>query len=123
MTLVRLLPVALATWLIGAHFFRGGSVVLAACCVLAPGLLLVKRPWVARGAQALLVLAALEWFQTGVLLVRERQRLGLPVTRLSLILGGVAVLTAASAFVFRGTALRKRYYSAPRFSGQVKSWT
>ena len=32
MTLVRLLPVVLATWLLGAHFFRGGSVVLAACC-------------------------------------------------------------------------------------------
>ncbi len=109
MTLIRLLPVALATWLLGAHFFRGGSVVLAACCVLAPGLLLVKRPWVARGAQALLLVAALEWSKTWVLLVRERQRLGLPVTRLSLILGGVAFLTAASAFVFRGATLRKRY--------------
>jgi hypothetical protein len=108
-TLVRLLPVALATWLLGAHFFRGGSVVLAACCVLAPGLLLVRRPWVARGTQALLAVAGLEWLRTMAFLVRERQRLGLPVTRLSLILGSVAVLTVASALVFRGAALRKRY--------------
>jgi hypothetical protein len=108
-TLVRLLPVVLATWLLGAHFFRSGSVVLAACSALAPALLFVKRSWVARGAQAFLALAAMEWFRTMALLVGERQRLGLPVTRLSLILGGVAVLTLASALVFRGAALRKRY--------------
>lgn len=107
--LVRLLPVVLATWLLGAHFFRGGWVLLAACCLLAPGLLLVERPWVARGAQAFLTLAGLEWLRTMALLVRERQRLGLPAARLALILGGVAVLTAASALVFRGAAVRKRY--------------
>ena len=109
MTLVRLLPVVLATWLLGAHFFRGGSFVLAAFCVLAPALLLVKRPWVAWATQALLAMAGLEWFRTMALLVRERRHLGLPVTRLSLILGSVALLTAASALVFRGPALRKRY--------------
>jgi hypothetical protein len=109
MTLVRLLPVALATWLLGAHFYRGGSVVLAGCCVLAPVLLFVKRPWVARAAQALLALAALEWLRTMAFLMRERQRSGLPFMRLSLILGGVAALTAASALVFRGSALRRRY--------------
>jgi hypothetical protein len=108
-TVVRLLPVALATWLLGAHFFRSGSVLLAASCLLAPGLLLVKRRWVARGAQAFLTLAGLEWLRTMVLLVRERQLSGLPVARLTLILGGVAALTAASALVFRGEALRKRY--------------
>jgi hypothetical protein len=96
-------------WLLGAHFFRGGSIVLAACCVLAPALLFVKRPWVARGTQALLLAAGLEWLRTMATLVRERQRLGLPVTRLSLILGSVAVLTVASALVFRGAALRRRY--------------
>ena len=109
MTLVRLLPVALATWLLGAHFFRGGSVVLAVGCLFAPALLFVKRPWVARAAQALLALAALEWLRTMAFLMRERQHSGLPVTRLSLILGGVALLTMASALVFRGAALRKRY--------------
>jgi hypothetical protein len=108
-TFVHLLPVVLATWLLGAHFFRAGATVLAVCCALAPALLLVKRSWVARGAEAFLALAALEWFRAMAFFVAERRHQGLPFTRLALILGAVAVLTLASALVFRGAALRKRY--------------
>ena len=56
-----------------------------------------------------LVLGALEWLWTAWWLVQQRLALGQPWLRLAFILGLVAVLTVASALVFRSAALRARY--------------
>ena len=110
MTLLKLLPAILSALLLGAHLFRAGLTPLSYLVALSPLLLLVRNPWVSRGMQILLVLGALEWVRTVVLLVGRRQESGEPWTRLALILGGVALFTAVSALLLaRSRALRVRY--------------
>jgi hypothetical protein len=108
MTSLVLLP-ALALGLLGAHFYRAAAWPLVALCVLLVVLLAWPRAWVARLVQGALVLGALEWLWTAWWLVQQRLALGQPWLRLAFILGLVAVLTVASALVFRSAALRARY--------------
>lgn len=109
MNAVRLLPVLLSFLLLGAHFLRSGPAWLAALCVAAPLLLLLPRAWVPRVFTAALLLGALEWLRTLLLLVAERRAFDQPWGRLALILGAVAAFSALSAAVFRLPALRRRY--------------
>lgn len=108
MTVWLLLP-ALALGLLGAHFYRAAAWPLVGLCVVLVLLLAWPRVWVARLVQAALVLGALEWLWTALILVQQRLALGQPWLRLALILGAVAFFTAASALVFRSAALRRRY--------------
>jgi len=109
MNLLRLLPVILSTLLLAAHFYRAGLVVLVIIVLLSPLVLIIPKPWAARIIQATLVLGGIEWIRTLIELVRMRQTMGAPWMRLALILGIVALLTAASAFVFKLRPLRDRY--------------
>lgn len=108
MTTLLLLP-ALALGLLGAHFYRAAAWPLVGLCVVLIVLLAWPRAWVARLVQVALVLGAFEWLWTALWLVQQRLALGQPWLRLALILGAVAVFTAASALVFRSAALRTRY--------------
>ena len=109
MNFVRLLPVFFSFLLISAHFQRAGLSLIALLCLLAPGLLYFTRPWTPRILQILLLLSAVEWVRTLVYLVQLRQELGMDWTRLAIILGGVALFTAASALVFQHRGIRKKY--------------
>lgn len=110
MTFARLIPVILSALLLGAHFFRAGLTLLAVLIVLFPAVLLVKRPWVARLAQLVLVLGGIEWVRTMLVFVAARSEMGQPWTRLAVILGTVALFTIGSGLLFSlSGALRKRY--------------
>jgi len=110
MTFVRLIPVILSALLMGAHFFRSGLTFLALLMVLFPLVLLVKRAWVARLTQFVLVLGGIEWVRTLLVFVAQRRDLGLPWTRLAVILGTVALFTIGSGLLFSlSGALRERY--------------
>jgi len=109
MNFLRLFPAILSMLVLGAHFFRGGNLVVVAVAVAMLFLLLLRKPWVAYCYQALLVVGAAEWLRTLVEIMRRRQAMGEPWTRMAIILGAVAVITAASALVFRTEALRERY--------------
>jgi hypothetical protein len=109
MNFVRLLAPALALLLICAHFARSASWLPAAIALALIGLLAVPRPWAARIVQAALLLSALEWVRTLWLLAAARAAAGTPWLRMALILGAVAALTLASAWVFRLPAVRRRF--------------
>ena len=109
MALVCSLPVILSFLLAAAHFFRAGQMAGVVVALALPLLLLVPRRWAVIALQAALLLAAAEWAMTLVGMVRERQALGEPTARLSVILGAVAIFTAASAAVFFVPAMRSRY--------------
>jgi len=109
MAIVCSLPVVLSFLLAAAHFFRAGQTAGVVAALALPFLLLVQRRWVAWGLQVALLLAAAEWVMTLVWMVRERLALGEPAVRLVVILGAVAVFTAASAAVFFVPAMRSRY--------------
>ena len=103
-------PVILSLLLLAAHASRAGFPLPVSVLMLAlVGLLAVPRCWAARTLQVVLVAGALEWVRTTVVLAMARQAVGLPATRMVLILTAVALLTAASALVFRSGRLRRRF--------------
>ena len=112
MNSIRCLPAVLSLWLLGAHFYRAGWMTVSVLCALLPLVLLVRRRWVPRLFQVVLVLGTLEWGRTLYLLVQMRMVFDQPWGRMALILGAVAGFTALSALLFETRALRRRYRSA-----------
>ncbi len=121
MKILLLLPVFLSALLMSAHFLRAGIHLAAMLCLAFPAVLLVRRPWVARLTQLALVLAALEWVRTLLVLVDARQAAGEPWTRLATILASVTVFTGASALVFCCRSLRDRYGLLPLGKGDQQN--
>ena len=109
MIFLRLLPVFISFLLLAAHFYRAGHLVLVLLSLLMIFMLALKRSWLPRLMQTALVLGGLEWLHTLYNIVELRIEYDLPWTRLAVILGGVALFTAASALVFQGRSLRNRY--------------
>ena len=109
MNVLRLTPVFLSALVLAAHFSRGDNLPMIVFSLIAPLLLLVRRPWVARAFQIALVLGALEWIRTVIAIGIARQALGEPWLRMAVILGAVALVTALSALVFQTKALKIRY--------------
>ncbi|MEE4218094.1 MAG: hypothetical protein V2I48_10825 [Xanthomonadales bacterium] len=112
MNILRLLPVVLSFLLLGAHFYRSGMLVLTGLSLAVPFLLFVRKKWVPRLFQILLVLGAIEWLRSLYFLIAMRMAWDEPWTRLAVILGTVALLTALSGLVFTNGKLRVYYSDA-----------
>ncbi|MFP5212374.1 MAG: hypothetical protein ACLGPL_03240 [Acidobacteriota bacterium] len=110
MVFVLLLPVIVSALVLGAHFFRSGNDVLMAASLAVVPLLVLKKRWIVRAVQVVLVLGAIEWIRTLTELAMERRSMGEDWVRMALILGAVALFTAGSALAFRSTVLKKRYF-------------
>ncbi|HET9820960.1 MAG TPA: hypothetical protein VFQ16_03975 [Burkholderiaceae bacterium] len=91
----------LSLLVLGAHFYRAGQAWAVLVCGVAVLLLAWPRAAAVRAVQAVLLLGALEWAWTAAVLAQQRIALGRPWGRMAAILGGVALLTAAAAFVLR----------------------
>ena len=102
-------PVVLSLVVLGAHFMRYGNSVGVVGALVLIALLIVRRPWVARLMQVVLILGALEWAHTIYELVQVRAAHGQPFTRMIVILGVVAAVTLLSALLFQSPALKKIY--------------
>jgi hypothetical protein len=111
MRLWLLLAPGLAFALLAAHFYRATAWLPLVGCVVLALLLPLRRAWVPRLAQWCLLAGTGEWLWTAFMLVQQRLALGQPWLRLVLVLGLVALLTGASALVFRSVPLRARYTS------------
>ncbi len=109
MSVLLALPVVLSCLLMGAHLLRWGQLPLVVLCALLPLLLLVRSHWVPRLFTVILLLGSLEWLRTTWELVHMRMAMGQPWLRMVFILGSVALVTAASALVFRTRRYRMRY--------------
>jgi len=109
MNFLRVLPVILSLLLLGAHFYRGGLPAVSVACLALPLLLLLRKSWVPRLFQVLLLLGALEWLRTLYGFVAMRIAFGEPWLRLAIILGAVALATGLSGLVFRVRKLRIFY--------------
>ena len=112
MRILLYVPILLSLVVLGAHFLRDANHIGVAIAIGLIGLLFVKRPGAARVVQVALVLGALEWVWTIYDLVQFRTAMGMPATRMMLILGAVAAVTALSAGLFQTRAL-KRIYGLP----------
>ena len=102
-------PIVLSLVGLGAHFLRDANHLGVAAAVGLIGLLIVKRSGAARAVQVALLLGALEWVWTIYDLVQVRAAMGMPATRMVVILGVVAAVTALSAGLFQTSALKRIY--------------
>ena len=92
------LPV-LSLLLLAAHFYRGGSYALVVAAIALTGLAFVQRPWAGRVLGLVLAGGTFEWLRAAWNLATLRASTGQPYARLAIILGSVAVVTLASAYV------------------------
>ncbi len=103
------IPIALSLAVLGAHFLRYGSSIGVFAVLVLAGLLFVRRPWVARLVQIVLVLGTFEWLRTMYELAQVRALHGQPYGRMLVILGVVAAVTLCSALLFQSATLKKVY--------------
>lgn len=103
------LLIVLSLLVLGAHFMRSGFGAFVVIALLLVLLLPVRRRWVARTVQLVLVLGSLEWVRTLVQLAMWRGQQGEPFLRMVLILGTVAALTLGAALLFQTRSLKSIY--------------
>jgi hypothetical protein len=109
----RLAAPLLALSVLGAHFFRAGSIAPVMGCLALMALTAVPRRWAALAVQGGLALGALEWVRTLMVLSADRVAAGVPATRMVAILATVAAATALSILVFRHPSLARFYAGEP----------
>ncbi len=109
MIILRVFPVIFSFLLLAAHFSRANLLPLAILALTIPLLLFVKKRWVVRTIQVLLVLGALEWVRIMLYYVDNRRSIGEDWARLAIILSCVALLTMASGLIFQMKKLRQVY--------------
>lgn len=107
MTVWLLAPAGLSLVVLGAHFLRSGHPLLVLAALVLCGLLFVRRPWAGRAVQVALLLGALEWVRTTLVLTGERASMGRPFGRMVVILGAVAAVCAGSAWLLRAQRVRR----------------
>lgn len=112
MTAWLLAPAGLSLLVLGAHFLRSGHLVLVVLALVMIGLLFVRRPWAGRTVQVALVVGALEWVRTTLVLAGERASMARPFGRMVVILGAVAGVCALSAWLIRGPRVRRWFRMA-----------
>ncbi len=110
MNFVRLLPVILSFGILAAHFSRAGLFPFSILCLAIPFLLFIRKSWVARSIQVLLLLGAIEWIRAMVGYIEIRKAIGEDWGRLAIILTVVALSTACAGLVFTGRSLKTRYH-------------
>ncbi|HEX6853226.1 MAG TPA: hypothetical protein VF139_17655 [Candidatus Polarisedimenticolaceae bacterium] len=108
----RSIPAFLALVVLGAHFYRAGLLPLVVLCLLALGLLFVRKAWATWTLRAMLVAGAFEWLRTAQRIAAFREQAGQPATRMWVILGSVAAFTALAAWVMPGASRGSRTPSA-----------
>lgn len=107
-TFFRSVPPFLALLVLGAHFYRAGLLPLVVACVLALGLLFVRKPWAAWTLRAILVAGAVEWLVTAQRIAAIREQAGKPSTRMWIILGSIAAFTLLAAWAVPGARAGSR---------------
>ncbi len=107
--ILRLLPVIFCFLLLAAHFSRAGLFPFVILSLGIPLLLFIRKSWVPRTIQLLLLLGALEWIRAMMGYIEIRKSINDDWGRLAIILITVSLLTALSGLVFRGKSLKKLY--------------
>ena len=105
---MRYIPMIFFSLVLVAHHSRGGEPGLMGLWLTLPFALLLRRRWVDRALQLMMVAGALEWVLTIQSIVQVRMMIGLPYLRMVLILGAVVLLTATSGLLLETKGRRKR---------------
>ncbi len=110
MIFFRVAPAVLAGVLLAAHFLRGMEIgAMTASALLIPVVLVAGRRWALRVGQLALAAGVVEWIRTGWVLIDAREAAGESWTRLAVIIGVVAALTAVAALLLGTRTVVERF--------------
>lgn len=109
MKFVALVPAVVSILVLAAHFLRMGALVPVVLIIVVIPLLGLRRWWVPRLFQLILVLGALEWLRTMWVLRDTRVAQDEPFARTVAVLAGVALFTIVSAALFELPRVRRWY--------------
>jgi len=112
MVLLQLTPTILSVLIFCAHLFRNDAVLLMLPVLFSLALLFVERGWVARCFQVMLLVVALEWARSAIVLAMERQEQGKPWVRGVVILAVVGLFALFAGVLFETRTLVRFF---PRF--------
>ncbi len=94
---------------LAAHFYRAQNLVAVGMVAALFALFFIRTRWAGLALQASLVIGALEWIRTAAGIAAVRESMGQPWTRMAIILGAVALATAASALAVRSARARRHF--------------
>lgn len=114
MLFLRFLPAALGLWVLGAHFLRGGHLLLFLFLLAAPAALFVRSPVSRRVVQAALAAGVLVWLSSAARIGAARRAEGRPWARMAVILLTVAAVSGGGAALLQGRAGDDWFRSTPR---------
>jgi len=106
---LKYFSIILCFLLLAAHFGRANLFTLQIVVLVIPFLLFWKNKIAAGIVQICLILGSFEWIRTLIYYARIRVENDEPWLRLSIILGLVAILTFATALIFRSKYMKERY--------------
>ncbi|HAG16255.1 MAG TPA: hypothetical protein DCG69_06980 [Bacteroidales bacterium] len=109
MIFFRLLPAIISLLLLAAHFSRIDLTLLAVLIVLFPFAFLIKKAWVLKLIQGLILLGALEWLRSLYDYIQIYQSNNQPWTKLVFIMGGVALFTFVSALLLSTKKIKEHF--------------
>jgi hypothetical protein len=106
---LRLIPLALASILIAAHFLRGGHPEFALVSLLVPCLLLIRKMWSLVVVQLAAYGAAAIWLFTTTDVIRDRLIAARPWTKSAIILGSVTLFTMFAGMLLNSPRVKDKY--------------
>ncbi len=109
MIVLTCMPLILSSLLMAAHLYRYGSTYLAVSCLFLLFMLFVKNRWTPRLLTGAMLVYTAEWIRTLTVFICLYLENGQPITRLTVILGTVALVTLLSALVFKTKTMQQRY--------------
>ena len=107
--ILRSIAAGFALLLLGAHFLRSGSLILALICALLPLLLMVRRRSALRVIQVALAAGVPIWIHTAFVLTRIRMQLGTPWLRMVLILSVVSLFTGLCVWLLNTNGVKRHF--------------
>ncbi len=110
MIFVRLFPVIFSMMLFAAHFLRFSGLPTATVSLLLLLTLFIRRPWVLRFWQVVMLFATLMWIDTTFNLVHQRVEMGTPWGRLAIIMGVVIAFTVFSGIWLENKKIKSFYH-------------
>ena len=99
MNILKTLPSALATIVLGAHFVRAGSSLLVLFCLVLIPLCFLRLPRARAVVRFSLSLGVIIWVMTAMRIVGSKMDAGVPAGRSLVILTAVASFTAFAAWI------------------------
>ena len=108
----KFLPIIISFLTLAAHFYRADLFVLSFLSLLIPLSLAIKKSWIAKLLQLLLLAGFFEWLRTLWILADERYTRGEPWLRLTIILGIVAMFTLSSALIFKNNTVKEYFINS-----------